>query len=87
MKESFDSGVDFLKKKYDLHNIPEVVVADVAAPLVRVLRSQPASFLSRYAGRVLSCELSAPTAEHPADLVERLGERRVLLGVERFRFP
>ena len=38
-------------------------------------------------GRVLLCQLSIPSAEHPADLFKRNGECGVLFCIKRFGLP
>ena len=49
--------------------------------------SQLSSFLSGFRWRVLFCELSVPTAEHLADLIQLYGKSDVLFIVQRFCFP
>lgn len=50
--------------------------------------SRPSSFLLRCnAGGVLFPELSAPSAEHSADLVQRRGKRDIFFVVERSCLP
>jgi|GEM_PF-1195315 len=49
--------------------------------------SQLSSFLPRFYGRVLFCELSIPAAKHSTSFVKFHGKRDIFFAIKRFGFP